>query len=352
MMLLPQIQFAFRRVTISAAVLLLLATAISPEVFAQGADKGSDISKPEAQALTTTDGFPIVITYFKSNGGKETPVVVLLHMKEDSRRIWDSGLAPILQKEGYAVITVDLRGHGESKGEGIPATSTTTTGNVNQKKKDEKEKKPTPKAGKGSGDIKKGDVEAMIEFDMEAVKNFLYERHQAQELNMNKLAVVGPEMGATIAMNFAARDWAKKPHSDGQPGFQTPRGQDVRAVVLISPQTGFAGIPVNAAINEMRASYPTTVDPNGGVAFLVCVSKKDADDHGQAKKIFDLIQNKQNSDRTYFESYEGKLRGTQMLGKNLKIEAHIMAFLDKHLRKLPPNWRDRQSKLEKKTTTK
>lgn len=328
------------------AVTCLVSIGLAAPAFGQA----GDLPRPEAQVLPANDGLPIAITYFKSGGGKETPVVVLLHMKEDSRRIWDNGLAPVLQKEGYAVVTVDLRGHGESKGGGIASTG--TTGNANQKKKDDKDKKPAAKSTKATGEVKRGDVEAMIALDMEAVKTFIYERHQAGELNMNKLAVVGAEMGATVGLNFAYNDWLKKPHSDGQPGFQTPRGQDVRAVVLISPQTGFAGIPVNAALNAMRTNYPTAVDPNGGVAVLVCVAKKDTEDRGQAKKIFDQVQNKDNESRTYFESYEGKLRGTQMLGKNLRIEAHLLAFLDKHLKKLPPNWRDRQSKLEKNAAAK
>lgn len=337
-----------RRAAVFAAAVCLVSFSFASRAVGQG----SDLPKPEAIAVAAGDGLPIAITYFKSGGGKESPVVVLLHMKEDSRRIWDNGLAPVLQKEGYAVISVDLRGHGDSKGGGIPAAVGAGAGNVNQKKKDDKDKKPAAKSTKGSGDVKRGDVEAMIVLDMEAVKTFIYDKNQSGELNMNKLAVVGAEMGATVAVNFAANDWAKKPHSDGVEGFRTPRGQDVRALVLISPQTGFAGVPVNAALNAMRTSLPTTIDPNGGVAVLVCVSKKDTEDHGQAKKIFDQVQNKDNEGRTYFETYEGNLRGTKLLGKKLKIESHLLAFLDKHLRKLPPNWKDRQSKLEKKSAVK
>ncbi|MBI5760563.1 MAG: alpha/beta hydrolase [Planctomycetales bacterium] len=350
---------AFVRTTLFAAAACLAGILPADRAFGQG-DKGGELAKPEAQVIQTTDGFPIAITYYKSSGGKESPVVVLLHMKDGNRLVWegDKGLASTLHKEGYAVITVDLHGHGDSKGTGIASATTTGSGNANQKKKDEKEKKPAPKATKASaGDVKKGDVEAMIGYDMEVVKTFIYERHQAQELNMNKLAVVGAEMGATVALNFAANDWLKKPHSDGQVGFQTPRGQDVRAIVLFSPQTGFAGVPVNAALNLLRTSYSPAVDPNGGVAFLVCVTKKDSEDRGQAKKIFDQLETRDNKDRMNLKTFEGNLRGTQMLSKNLKsgqltLEEYIQGFFELHLKKLPPNWRDRQSKLEKKANAK
>lgn len=347
---------AFVRSTVLAAAACCAGIFSSVPVLGQG-DKGGDLAKPEPQIVQSLEGFPIAITYYKAGGGKESPVVVLLHMKDGNRLVWegDGGLAPALQKEGYAVITVDLRGHGDSKGSGIPAAVGAAAGNANQKKKDEKEKKPAPKAAKGApGEVKKGDVEAMIAYDLEVVKTFIYDKHQAAELNMNKLAVIGAEMGATVALNFAANDLAKKPHSDGQAGFQTPRGQDVRAVVLLSPQTGFAGVPVNLALNALRSPG---ADPNGGVAFLVCVTKKDSEDRGQAKKIFDQLETRDNKTRMNLKSFEGSHRGTNMLGKNLKsgqltLEEFIMGFLELHVKKLPPNWRDRQSKLEKKATAK
>ena len=47
---------------------------------------------------------------------------------------------------------------------------------------------------------------AMVTCDMEAVKKFLWERNNAGELNIDKLCVVGAEMGASVAVNFALAD--------------------------------------------------------------------------------------------------------------------------------------------------
>jgi pimeloyl-ACP methyl ester carboxylesterase len=283
------------------------------------------IAGPEEQSLTTRDGVRIKITYYKSTLGKDAAVVVLLHMKDGNRFIWqgDKGLATRLQSEGYAVITVDLRGHGESKDDAGAA------GNANQAKKG---------AGKRAA-LKQEEVRAMVLGDMEAVKNFIYDEHQAENLNMNKMAIVGPELGATVAVEFALYDWMKKPHADGQPGFQTPRGQDVQGLVLISPQTSYQGIVMPRALAELK-------NPQWNVSFLVC-SGTDSQDKAQAKKVFDQITvPPENEKRMYKQEFPSKLHGTDLLGKGLTIENIIVGFLNKHIKPLDIPWRDRKSKLE------
>jgi pimeloyl-ACP methyl ester carboxylesterase len=290
------------------------------------------LADPENKSLSTKDGGTIHITYYASGMGKDSPVVVLLHMKDGNRFIWqgDKGFAPRLQQDGYAVITVDLRHHGESKDGAAPGA------NLNQADKKKGSKK------QAANDLKPADYKAMVEYDLEAVKKFIYEEHQAENLNMNKLGIVGPEMGASVAAVFAAFDWAKTPYPDGQPGFQTPRGQDVRALVLISPQTSFHGLAISPAVADLR-------DQRLGVAFLVCGGENDPQDRGQVKKIFDQAAALPNSEkRMYKYVYKGKLRGTDLLGKGLGIEEHMLAFFAEHLKKLDSPWRDRQSKLDKK----
>src|SRR5262245_35482534 len=128
---------------------------------------------PENHSLPTKDGASIRITYYKSDLGKDAPVVVLLHGKDENRFVWqseDAGFAKQLQKAHYAVITVDLRHHGESKVAGVGAG-----GNINQGKKGKKGAAP---------ELKPVAYEQMVEFDMEAVKNFIYSENQAENLNM------------------------------------------------------------------------------------------------------------------------------------------------------------------------
>ncbi|MSR57283.1 MAG: alpha/beta fold hydrolase [Planctomycetaceae bacterium] len=299
-------------------------------------DKKSDepAVAPERKSLQTKDRGAIHITYYRSNAGKNSPVVVLLHMSDGNRLLWEgtNGFAELLQHEDFAVVTVDLRHHGESKAGGA-----TAGGNANQGH----DKKKAGKVAAGP-ELKPADYKAMVEYDMAAVKNFIYEEHQAGNLNMNKLGIVGPEMGASVAFEYAAVDWNKSPHNDGQPGFQTPRGQDVRALVLISPQTSFQGLKISKIVKELR-------DPRRGIAFLVCFSKDDPDDKGQAQVIFDQLKVRAEDDkRMYKYDFDGKLRGTQLLGsRGGKFEQTMLAFFNEHLKKLDSPWRDRESKLER-----
>lgn len=303
------------------------------------ADKG-EIPAPVNQALPVP-GVQLQTTYYKSTMGAEAPVVVLLHMKDGNRFVWQNGFAERLQADGYAVITVDLRGHGESR-PGLQ--SATAGGNANQdadQKKKSGDSRPASKQP-ASNDLKSADYQAMVAVDMEAVKKFIYDEHQASNLNMNKMGIVGPEMGASVAVNFALLDWLKTPHPDGRGEFRTPRGQDVRALVLISPQSSFQGLVTSKAMRALRT-------PNWNIAFLVGVGKNDPDDRGQAKKLFQEVSSfPKSEERMYYYEYNGAVRGTDLLGNSTPLEDHMLAFFRKHLMDAPGTWRDRRSKLESK----
>ena len=136
-------------------------------------------------------------------------------------------------------------------------------------------------------------------------------------------------------------DWDKAPHEDGVGELRTPRGQDVRALVLISPEAPSASIPVTNAIKMLR-------DPTIGVAFLFCHGTTDKLDQGATKRLFETANpaDKYKS-RMYLKEYASPLRGTEFLGRGVGLEGNISTFLDRHLRQAVSKWRDRESKLAK-----
>lgn len=68
--------------------------------------------------ITASDGTPIAATLYLPDGAGPFPGVILLHMLGSSRAAWeDEGLTQTLTKAGYAVLTMDMRGHGETPGE-------------------------------------------------------------------------------------------------------------------------------------------------------------------------------------------------------------------------------------------
>jgi pimeloyl-ACP methyl ester carboxylesterase len=287
------------------------------------------------RVLTTDDDWSIYITYYPAAGEKdsvtkESPVVVLLHGDKENRLVWeaDKGLVPKLHEAGYAVIAVDLRKHGQS---------TNVAGRAGD----------SPAGGKSSDgtNLMGTDYRNMVEFDMAAVKKFIYDENQAKKLNMNKMAIIGAESAADVAMCFAVADWNKEPYDDAPSDeLKTPRGQDVRALVLISPPQRVKGLSMNEVISDVR-------NPDWNIAIATLYGKRNRSDAKDAKAIHHKLfgSGKSNSDRIYLIGYDYNLRGTNLLGKKeVDAESAIVKFLALHLKTLQGDWRDRQSRLTKK----
>ena len=290
-------------------------------------------SQSQEMTLYAKDGWPIHITYYESQLGKDAPVVVLLHGKSGSQLAWTKkGFASVLSSKNYAVIAVDLRKHGLSK----PGETSSAAGSSAAKKSS---------GGKKGGDatnLKPTDYQAMVVLDMEAVKRFIYDEHQQGHLNMRKLGIVAVDMSAVIAIGFASNDWAKLPYDDAPTlATRTPRGQDVQALVLISPETSLPRLSTIRPISFLK-------DPAKKISFMICVGEKDSIDKGQANRLYKQLGGTlpANKERVYFQEYKGvKLRGEQLLGKNIGVERHTLIFLDTRLKSLQTEWRDRKSRL-------
>lgn len=196
------------------AVALLVAPALAQAPAAPPAAPAKKLIPPEDITLGTEDGLALRATYYASNVGKEAVPVILLHSAKGSRGDF-AAMAAYLQKLGHAVIVPDLRGHGES---------TQLKNKLTGKEVDLNPARFT-----------KIDYASMVKFDMERLKNFVREKNNLGELNLEKLCVVGVELGATVAINWAALDWAWPVLATGK------QGQDVKALVLISPSWQLPG---------------------------------------------------------------------------------------------------------------
>lgn len=291
-------------------------------VCAGQAEAQSNVRK---EAVTTVDQQQIRFSYYpvlKDKGvPQEAPVAILLHGAGGSRIVWDKGSAPAggksfpetLQNEGFAVLTVDLRKHGES----------VTSG------RDEK--------------VLPDDYIKMSRGDLVAIKEFLKAEHQRKLLNMSKIGIVAADMSCPIAADFAELDWALPPYDDAPVvENKTPRGQDVRALVFLSPDAVAGRLLTTRAMNYLRT-------PQFGISLLVIAGKKDTQDKGTSKKLYELFKGRTESsvERVYFSDPDLKNRGTDLLLKapNL-VEGPIIKFLVKHVKDIVVPWRDRRSKLE------
>jgi predicted esterase len=309
------------RILLSTSLLAGLSVTFQPSARAQGNKADTNKTAAETVSFATKDGGVLKGTYFPSAAGPAAPVAILLHGKGGNRLVWQAGkgktpgFAQALQQNDFAVITVDLRGHGEN----VPA------GNPMSAKKNEVKLRPV-------------DHQAMVAMDLEAVKKFLFEEHQARKLNMNKLAIVGADMTALVALAYTELDWNKKPYDDAAvAAARTPRGQDVKALVLLSPDGSLSGLQTNQAAAMLRGLK---------MPVMIGVGKKDKNDKGAAKKLADqLMPEKEATPHVFFQEYETNARGTDLLNLGVGLEPQMYKFLDDYLKKQPGEWRDRKSPL-------
>jgi len=278
------------------------------------------------EVLRASDGFPIHITYYPFQESKESPgavasnapVVILLPGDRETRLLWDKSSAPrdqepfpiLLQKRGYAVLTVDLRKHGESV--------------VNADVR-----------------IQANDYSAMALLDMVAVKEFIFAEHQAQRLNMAKTAIVGSETGAVVGAAFTEYDWSRPPYDDAPlPIERTPRGRDVKTLILVSPESSAGRLKVSSVLRPLR---------NVNLAFQVIVGADDKADKRQATSIFDAFappSKEAENPRVALFKPEIKDRGIAMFRQKLPY-AYAFKFLEDTLKSLDIPWQDRRSRLER-----
>ena len=91
---------------------LLVLLLFAPNLLSLGAS-ATESASPRVVDLKAPDGMGLKGTYFSA--GKPGPGVLLLHQCNRQRKVWDE-LATRLAASGLNVMTLDLRGYGESSG--------------------------------------------------------------------------------------------------------------------------------------------------------------------------------------------------------------------------------------------
>lgn len=274
--------------------------------------------------LPTPDGWQIHCTWFESTAGRESACAILLTSTDGvpgkdarNRRVWQP-TAIALQKAGFAVMTVDLRKHGDS----IPVSPTG---------------EPIPMK------ISNADYPLMASSDLETVKAFLMEQHKAETLNIRKLAIVAMGSSAMVASAFTIEDWAKTPYPDAPTVDQrTPRGQDVRSLIMYSPNTTVRGLNTSALLKTLKG-LPVPV--------YIVAAKDNKEDARNADKVLKAVELKGDQfkdtrkllltpGQTHAEAYlEGQLATA--------TQKDIVDFLTKNVKELEFPWTDRTDRRTK-----
>jgi esterase/lipase len=177
--------------------------------------------KVEEVLFKTRDKLTIHADFYPSRKRGRAPAALLVHDAGSDRTEFED-LAVSLQKRGFAVLAIDLRGHGES------ATKDTDWADLD--------------------DPHKIDQWAYSIRDLEAAKDFLRGRDDVHNAN---LSLVGVGAGAALAVRYAIDD------------------ESTRAVVLIDPRieaygfnmykdvVGLEGLPTLVMIPSKRRAEAT-----------------------------------------------------------------------------------------------
>ena len=270
------------------------------------------LPQEEDVELDTRDGVTLRATFYPGTKGKESVPVVALHAYKGSRKDY-AALALFLQRQGHAVLVPDLRGHGDS----------TRMRGMNTRL----EAKSLPPEA----------FAAMVTADMEACKQFLMAKNNAGELNIEKLCLVGAEMGSVVAIDFARLDWSWPLLVD------LKQGQDVKALVLISPRWSFRNLQIRPALDQ-----PAFLSR---ISTMIIVGQQDSRARSEAKRLYSMLTRlhptadaEKIAQRTLIYSpLPTSLQGTKMFdAPELQLPERIKRFLDWRLVDQTFPWTKRQ----------
>lgn len=306
---------------LSRPLVLALAAATTVGLGAPPAARAQRKEEPkvppvETVTLETKDGVSLKCSWYAGTLGKEAVPIIMLHGAQGNRAMYDR-MATILQLAGHAVAVPDLRGHGGSLtviGRSDPIDPST---------------------------MRPQDYAAML-LDVEAVKKFLMEKNNKGELNIEMLTVIGADMGAALALRWAMQDWSWP---------QLPalkQGQDVKALVLLSPVRSFKGVNATEAL-----AFPVIRDR---MSIMVAVGANDPASFREAKRIYSGFERKRpepapeervQKQTLFWIEVDTNLQGVQLLDPRLGLEASIKRFIDLRLvaKKSDFPWQDRKSPL-------
>ena len=290
---------------------------------ARAADEDKKLPEPVDVDLQSDDGLVMKATFYPGTELKQTVPVILLHQWKGERSDFEE-LALFLQAQGHAVMVPDLRGHG---------ASTRIVSEVLQSQRTLKAELLRP-----------DDFADMVKYDMEAVKRFLMEKNNAGELNIEKLCLVGSEMGALVATTWAVQDysWPQLP--------RLKQGQDVKALVLISPPMVFRrALNINMALDHepvrSALSYMIIAGKNKKAGTIKSTAARDAEKIYKILSRFHPEPPKKEAlekQSLFYFPLDTSLQGTKLLGEpNLGNAERIAAFIKVRLVDKSFPWTDR-----------
>ena len=241
------------------------------------------------------DGLPLSASYYPARTKQTAPVLLLVHDKGPGRSNKDfedkleslkgQGLAEHLQEQGYAVVLIDLRGHGSN-----PRHEINTT-----------------------------EWQSMI-FDLQSVYYFLVDRHNRAEFNLAKFGVIAFGDSANLVAAWAATPGAAMSNSRTT--------SDLGALVLISPVAESLGFKLQQLLPPLAPRVPI---------YLLC-GDKDQASLETVKACQPIVERHQRSKVSFLDT---SLHATKLLQFHAKTAGAIVRFLEDPVKARVVEWEPR-----------
>ena len=275
-------------------------------------------------------------TFYPSSKVNKAPAVILLHSMggSSSQEGWPE-LAAKLQKEGYAVLSFDFRGHGESVNVGqqfwVPAT--------NQSLK-------SFRPGKLKEQISYNDFTSRNHYcalidDIVAAKHFLDRKNDTGECNSSNVILIGAESGATIGAMWL---WHAYNRAKSRTVFQGAvggpnqfEGQDVSCAIFLS---------VGSTIGSTKQKFNVNVDSwlqkpvKDKIPMFFTYGEQDTKAKAYAHRLYSNVLHADKDSKLKLTIEKGipgtKLSGRELLGKaSLGTEETILTYIARVLKDNP-----------------
>lgn len=298
-------------------------------------------AKPEKVKFDTVDLVEIQGSFYPGPSQRKSPAVLMIHKigKDSNQEGWDK-LAAALQKAGCAVLTFDLRGHGDSKNVQpdfwkVPDNRSLVRGFNPNNPKDSIEHK----------DFNQAYYPALAN-DIAAAKLFLDKKNDAGDCNSANTILIGAEDGATLGLLWAYSECHRFRATNYNPLVplatkldSNPESKDLVACLWLS---------LDSSLGNRRT--PTDIwvqyvgrDKKVPMAFLYGADDKKGEDYAK-RCVNSYIKPDKTKQRFTVES---GIKGTKLLGQglltaNLETEKKITGYISEFLKENPPtDWERR-----------
>ncbi|MBL8798803.1 MAG: hypothetical protein JNM56_33225 [Planctomycetia bacterium] len=295
----------------------------------------SEPPKPSKIVFETFDKAELQGTWYPSSvEGTKSPCVILLHRIGGNRlqEGWES-LAQALQEKGFAVMSFDFRGHGDSTTVRpefwAVRPNTANIRGANPKKESISFKEFSP------------NYYSMLVNDLAAAKLAVEQKNNARECNSADVMIVGAEEGAALGLLWMASEQRRYKKNFDQLGRQVyntdPEAKDLAGLVCLSLRPTLGG-----GSGGVRLPY-TTIFNNAKMRELpMCFFYGDEDAAGKqfALTLYDkVLAADRNKLKLTFkvEMEKTKLAGHELLGKKaLGTEELVAKYLADKVRDARP----------------